>query len=137
MWSLLQEIRPEHGCVLQWVTASIHKDVTRKLQETQSLNFSQGAASQMWRQQLDHNLPVLHAKSKANRQNLGLLLKCVPRRVRTLNDLAIYDNTVRLGVRGRSLSSETALHPLFFRSASLCSLLFLPLASFTRTCLTP
>lgn len=38
-------------------------------------------------QQLDHNLPVLHAKSKVNRQNLCLLLKWVPSGVQTLNDL--------------------------------------------------
>lgn len=51
-WGLrgvLREIWPERRWVPQWVTASVHKDVTRELQETQSLNFSQGAASQMWR----------------------------------------------------------------------------------------
>lgn len=38
-------------------------------------------------QQLDHNLPVLYAKSKVNRQNLCLLLKWVQSAVQTLNDL--------------------------------------------------
>lgn len=47
--ALLQEIRSGRRWVLRLVTASDHKDVTRKLQETRSLNYSQGAASQMWR----------------------------------------------------------------------------------------
>lgn len=45
---LLWEIWAENQRV-QRVTATYHKDVTRKLQETQSLNFSQGAGIQMWR----------------------------------------------------------------------------------------
>lgn len=41
----------------------------------------------MWRQQLDRDLPILQAKSEANRQNLAVRLKRVPRGVQTLNDL--------------------------------------------------
>ncbi|KAI9521408.1 hypothetical protein NQZ68_007724 [Dissostichus eleginoides] len=46
-------------------------------------------------QQPDHNLPVLHAKSEANRQNLTALLKWVPRGVQTLNDLKFITSASR------------------------------------------
>lgn len=62
-------------------------------------------------QQLDHNLPVLYAKSKVNRQNLCLLLKRVPSAVQTLTTCNL---SIQLGVRSWSLSSEMCLHPLLF-----------------------
>lgn len=86
LWSVLGEIWPEHRWALQWVFIKMSQENFRTSKVSISakvLPARCGGAEQ----QLDHDSPVLRAKSEANRQKLWLLLKWVPRGVQTLNDL--------------------------------------------------
>lgn len=115
-----------------------HEDVTRKLQDAQNLNSARLLPARCGgtTQQLERNLPILHAKSEANRQNLGVLLKWVPRGVQTLNDLQFI-------TAPSSEEREVEVCPvkhLFIPSFSqrLPSLTFIPPTRFfLHTCLTP